>query len=106
VGYSEEFKKTAVQKLLTRGNRTDSEIIEELGIASPTIYQWRNELARVPGMKKPTSPKTGQQTKNLKFSLNTRPFPRRREENIYARMVFTKTISMSGVLKLRRLFYQ
>jgi transposase-like protein len=56
VRYSEEFKQSAVQKLLSRGNRTVTEIIEELGITSPTLYQWRNDFAKVRGMKKPSSP--------------------------------------------------
>lgn len=69
MGYSEEFKRSAVQKLLTRGNRTVIEIIGELGIALPTIYQWRNELARVPGMKKPTSPQDRPANEKLKILI-------------------------------------
>lgn len=54
--YSTEFKKSAVQKYLSRGTRSVNEIIQEIGISSPTIYLWRDELANVIGMKKPTAP--------------------------------------------------
>lgn len=50
--YSEEFKKSAVEKLLHRGSRPVAAIIEELGVASPTLYQWRNDFASLGGMKK------------------------------------------------------
>jgi hypothetical protein len=36
-GYSTEFKKAAVEKLLTRGSRTVTDIVAEIGISSPTI---------------------------------------------------------------------
>lgn len=51
-GYSREFKQAAVEKLLTRGKRKVVEIIKEVGISSPTIYQWRDEFATDGGMKK------------------------------------------------------
>jgi transposase len=57
VKYSEEFKHSAVQKLLTRGSRTVTDVTQELGISSPTIYQWRDDFANVQDMKKSTSPK-------------------------------------------------
>jgi transposase-like protein len=50
--YSEEFKKSAVEKLLNRGSRPVAAISEEVGVASPSLYQWRNELASLGGMKK------------------------------------------------------
>ena len=50
--YSAEFKKSAVEKLLGRGSRSVAEIIEELGVPSPTLYEWRNTFANVGGMKK------------------------------------------------------
>ncbi len=73
--YSEEFKQTAVQKLLSRGNRTVGEIIEELGIASPTIYQWRNDLAKVPGMKKNSSPQDRPANEKLKVLIEYEALP-------------------------------
>ncbi len=57
-GYSVEFKKAAVEKLLSRGNRTISEITREVGISSPTLYVWRDELANVGGMKKSSKPQS------------------------------------------------
>jgi len=65
-GYSSEFKKSAVEKLLTRGKRTVTEVINELGISSPTIYQWRDEFANVPNMKKTSSPKDRSVDEKLK----------------------------------------
>lgn len=50
--YSEEFKKSAVEKLLHRGSRPVAAILEELGVASPTLYQWRSDFANLGGMKK------------------------------------------------------
>lgn len=50
--YSLEFKEAAIQKYLTRGSRTVKEILEDIGITSPTLYQWRDEFAKVGGMKK------------------------------------------------------
>jgi len=50
--YSQEFKKSAVEMLLHRGSRPVAAIIEELGVASPTLYQWRNDFANLGGMKK------------------------------------------------------
>jgi transposase-like protein len=38
--FTEEFKKMAVQKYLSRGTRSVAEVCEELGIAKPTIFQW------------------------------------------------------------------
>jgi transposase len=50
--YSEEFKKSAVEKLLHRGSRPVAAIMEELGVPSPTLYQWRSDFASLGGMKK------------------------------------------------------
>lgn len=64
--YSAEFKEAAVQKLLSRGNKTVKEIIEEVGIASPTIYQWRDNLANIGGMKKSSKPQSRSVSEKLK----------------------------------------
>lgn len=64
--YSNEFKKAAVQKYLNRGNRKVADILKEIGIASPTIYQWRDELANVAPMKKATKPKDRPAKEKLK----------------------------------------
>jgi transposase-like protein len=55
-GYSIEFKKAAVEKLLTRGYRTVDQIAKEIGISSPTIYQWKNDFANMGNMKKSSKP--------------------------------------------------
>lgn len=51
-GYSEEFKKSAVEKLLQRGSRPVAAIVEELGVTSPTLYRWRSDFANLGDMKK------------------------------------------------------
>lgn len=50
--YPEDFKRSAVEKLLNRGSRPVAAIIEELGVPSPTLYQWRSDFANGSGMKK------------------------------------------------------
>jgi transposase-like protein len=49
--HSEEFKKSAVQKLLLRGNRTVQVVCDEIGISTPTFYEWKKKYAKIPGMK-------------------------------------------------------
>ena len=56
--YSEEFKRAAVQRLLSRGGRSVKEILEDLGVSGPTIYDWKAKFSSVDGMKKaPSRPK-------------------------------------------------
>ncbi len=54
--YSEEFKKTAVQKLLNRGSRLAEEISKEPGVALSTLHRWKTELG-YKGEIKSTSPR-------------------------------------------------
>ncbi len=64
--HSIEFKKSAVQKYLSRGNRSVNEVLQEIGIASPTIYQWRDQFANVSGMSKSTKPQARSANEKLK----------------------------------------
>ena len=48
---SAEFKKSAVQKVVSRGNRTVKTVCDELGISTATIYEWKRKYAKIPGMK-------------------------------------------------------
>jgi len=64
--HSVEFKKSAVQKYLSRGNRSVNEVLQEIGIASPTIYQWRDQFANVSGMTKSTKPQNRSVNEKLK----------------------------------------
>ena len=73
--YSEEFKQSAVKKLLTRGDRTVTEIIEEMGISQPTIYRWRTDLANVRGMKKNQSPQDRPANEKLKLLIEYEALP-------------------------------
>ena len=49
--YSEEFKKSAVQKILLRKGKTVEQICSEIGISSPSFYEWRKKCVNAPGMK-------------------------------------------------------
>ncbi len=50
--YSEEFKKSAVQKVLSRGSRSVESICRDLGVSKPAVYGWRKKYATSVGMKK------------------------------------------------------
>lgn len=47
---SEEFKKVAVKKFLSRGSRGVRDICRELGVSNSTIYQWAQQYGRSPSM--------------------------------------------------------
>lgn len=47
--YTEEFKRAAVQKMLSRGNRSVGMICQETGASSHSLYKWANDLARDTG---------------------------------------------------------
>jgi transposase-like protein len=64
--YSPEFKKSAVEKLLGRGSRTVGEILDELGVASPTLYQWKLDLAKTNNMNKSSRPQDRSPQEKLK----------------------------------------
>jgi transposase len=81
VKYSDEFKQSAVKKLLGRGSRTVKDVLQELGISSPSIYQWRDEFANVHNMKKSSSPQDRSlsiKNKSL-FEYDTLPIEKRGE---------------------------
>lgn len=67
--YSTAFKQAAVQKYLRRGNRQVNEVLDEIGISSPTLYQWRDEFANVAGMKKSTKPQSRPANEKLKLLM-------------------------------------
>jgi transposase len=50
--YTEDFKKAAVQKLLTRGSRSISDIEQETGVPSPTLYAWKVKYGILGSMNK------------------------------------------------------
>jgi transposase-like protein len=50
--YSEEFKKVAVQKVLSRGSRSIKGICLDLGISVPAIYKWKRIYATSVEMKR------------------------------------------------------
>ena len=52
--YSEEYKHEAARKFHSRGRKPVAEIANELGISSPTLYEWGRKHATLDGMKKTT----------------------------------------------------
>lgn len=65
--YSEDFKKCAVEKLLSRGGRTVALVSEELGVAVATLYQWKRDAGSVGFMKKPSTPQSRGSVEKLKI---------------------------------------
>jgi transposase-like protein len=70
LNYSKDFKKSAVEKMMSRGSRTIDSIIEEIGVASPTLYAWRKEFGRVPNMTKSARPQDRSPEEKLKAISN------------------------------------
>jgi len=44
--YSDEFKKSAVQKLLSRGNRSVEEVARQVGVSSFSLHLWTKQLGK------------------------------------------------------------
>jgi transposase-like protein len=44
--FSQEFKHSAVEKFINRGNRTIDEISKGVGTSSTSIYNWMRECGR------------------------------------------------------------
>ena len=64
--FSLDFKKSAVQKLLSRGSRSVALISEDLGVSTPTLYLWKRELSMVGGMQTPSRPQDRSPEEKLK----------------------------------------
>ena len=47
---TQEFKKLAVQKFLSRGSRPARLIAEEMGVSAHSLYTWSKQCAKGPGM--------------------------------------------------------
>lgn len=65
-GFSDEFKKVTVQKLLSRGSRKVQDIADEAGIKTPTLYAWRDKFANTDDMKKSSKPQSRSASEKLK----------------------------------------
>jgi len=74
-GHSEEFKKSVVQKLLTRGTRRVKDIADEAGVKTPTLYDWRDKFATISDMKKPTKPQSRPAKDKLKALVEFNALP-------------------------------
>lgn len=94
-GYSIDFRKSAVEKLLKRGHRTVDEICTELGISSPTIYEWRSSFANVGVMKnKSTSPNNRTPEEKFKTLMEYDALPEdKRGEFLRKKGLFSETLT-------------
>lgn len=75
-GHSVDFKKAAVEKLLTRDNRTIGEISKELGVSTASLYYWRDQFANVEGMTKQSKPHSRSATEKLKAFTEYNALPK------------------------------
>lgn len=65
-GHSVDFKKAAVERFLSRGNRKGEEIAKESGVDRRTLYQWSHQFANVADMKKQSKPQDRSVAEKLK----------------------------------------
>ena len=84
--YSLEFKKSAVQKVLNRGARSVGSIVDELGISLPTMYQWKKEIGKVPGMSTPSRPQDRSPEDKLKAITEYQSAPPEKRGEVLRRL--------------------
>lgn len=104
--HSDEFKRLAVAKLLSRGSRPVNDIGEELGLHPGLIYEWvakyKNEdpfMERKPGAPQDLP---AQEKLRLVFEFEALPnVPRRSLERDLAAMVARGTLKPIGERKAR-----
>lgn len=63
---SEEFRKAAVVKYHSRGNRTVEEVARVLGVSSWSLYQWSRRYGKAEGMKQQRRPQERSAQEKLK----------------------------------------
>jgi transposase-like protein len=73
--YSDDFKKNAVQKLLTRGQRKIEDIMQEVGVSKTTLYGWRDNFANTDVMKKTLKPHKRSAQEKLKSLIEFDALP-------------------------------
>jgi transposase len=73
--YSEEFKKSAVQKFHNRGSRNVAAVCSELGVSGSCLYKWVESHGKDSGMKKPRSPQDWSATEKLKAVIEFEGLP-------------------------------
>jgi transposase len=54
--FSEDFKKSTVEKFLNRGNRSVKEIAHVAGVTTPSLYDWCEKFGKTGDMKKSSKP--------------------------------------------------
>ena len=74
-GFSREFKQAAVKKFLTRGSRKVEEIAREVGVSTPTLYEWKEECDIDGGMKKQSKPQDRSANEKLKALIEYDALP-------------------------------
>ncbi len=73
--YSQEFMKSAVVKMINRGNRPLASIQEELGVSLGSLYRWKAVYGTMGGMKKPRSPQDRSSNDKLKAVIEFGSLP-------------------------------
>ena len=69
--FTREFKDRVTSKILSRGNRTVSEICEEEGVISSTAANWLSLRAKTPAMKKEKNSHKWNPQQKLKALIET-----------------------------------
>jgi transposase len=73
--YSQEFMKSAVVKMMNRGNRPLSSVQEELGVSLGSLYRWKAVFGTIGGMKKSQSPQDRSSKEKLKSFVEFSSLP-------------------------------
>lgn len=63
---TEEFRRSAVLKFHSRGDRTVEEVARVLGVSSWSLYQWRRRYGKAEGMKQQRRPQERSAADKLK----------------------------------------
>lgn len=63
---SDDFKKAAVKKFLTRGRRTVQEIANEIGVNQSTLYDWKRQFSLIHDHAKQSKPHSRSVMEKLK----------------------------------------
>lgn len=68
--YSEEFKTAIIKKMLPPHNVSVPHLAQETGIPRDTLYTWRSQMRRAPGLATPTDSQTHEQwSSEAKFAI-------------------------------------
>jgi len=95
--YSEEFKQSALKKILERGSRSLDAVTEELGISNSAAYSWMKQSGMMPGMVTKKEKKSGDRSAQDKFRAvmefeRLRENPQSQGEYLRTQGLYAKTV--------------